>query len=136
MSKGHYCVKGFLCPKDAMEEKRNLNDKFMLRLPDGMRDAIKESAKKNNRSMNAEIVVALEMFLGVTGGEPLSDYDKPEDFDLRGLPEEEQLRRIVQTSAQTMYEGLKKAMRAQSANIENAPGLLPIDLSTEPDDYK
>lgn len=119
-----------------MEEKRNLNDKFMLRLPDGMRDAIKESAKKNNRSMNAEIVVALEMFLGVTGGEPLRDYDKLDDFDLRGLPEEEQLRRIVQISAQTMYDDLKKAMRAPSANIENAPELLPIDLSKEPDDYK
>lgn len=32
--------------------------------------------------MNAEIVVAPEIFLGVTGGEPLSDYDKPETFDL------------------------------------------------------
>jgi hypothetical protein len=117
-----------------MEEKRNLNDKFMLRLPDGMRDAIKESAKKNNRSMNAEIVVALEMFLGVTGGEPLRDYDNHEDFDLRGLPEEEQLRRIVQASAQTMYKDLKKAMRAPPANIENAPESLPFDLTGKPSD--
>jgi hypothetical protein len=117
-----------------MEEKRNLNDKFMLRLPDGMRDAIKESAKKNNRSMNAEIVVALEMFLGVTGGEPLRDYDKPETFDFRGLPEEEQLRRIVQATAQTMYEDLKKAIRAPSVNIENPPEPLPLDLIEKPSD--
>lgn len=32
----------------------------MLRLPDGMRDRIKAAAEKNNRSMNAEIVAALE----------------------------------------------------------------------------
>ncbi len=35
-------------------------DKFMLRLPDGMRDRIKLAAERNGRSMNAEIVRALE----------------------------------------------------------------------------
>lgn len=35
-------------------------DKFMLRLPDGMRDRIKAAAERNNRSMNAEIVSRLE----------------------------------------------------------------------------
>ena len=38
------------------------SDKFMLRLPDGMRERIKESAEKNSRSMNAEIVHALEQY--------------------------------------------------------------------------
>lgn len=33
-----------------------LQDKFNLRLPDGMRDAIAERAKRNGRSMNSEIV--------------------------------------------------------------------------------
>ncbi|CAH0133380.1 hypothetical protein SRABI05_00104 [Agrobacterium fabrum] len=33
---------------------------MMIRLPEGMRDRIKESAEKNNRSMNAEIVAVLE----------------------------------------------------------------------------
>ncbi len=41
-------------------EKRTLTDKFMLRLPDGMRDRIKHAAEKNNRSMNAEILATLE----------------------------------------------------------------------------
>ena len=36
------------------------SDKFMLRLPEGMRDRIAELAKQNNRSMNAEIVARLE----------------------------------------------------------------------------
>ncbi|WP_082452399.1 Arc family DNA-binding protein [Franconibacter pulveris] len=35
-------------------------DKFMLRFPDGMRDAIALRAKKNGRSMNAEIVQILQ----------------------------------------------------------------------------
>ncbi|MBA4774327.1 MAG: Arc family DNA-binding protein [Rhizobiales bacterium] len=36
-------------------------DKFMLRLPEGMRDRIKLQAERNNRSMNAEIVATLEI---------------------------------------------------------------------------
>lgn len=35
-------------------------DKFVVRLPNGMRDAIAERAKANGRSMNAEIVQTLE----------------------------------------------------------------------------
>lgn len=36
------------------------SDQFPLRLPDGMRDRIKSAADENGRSMNAEIVAALE----------------------------------------------------------------------------
>lgn len=35
-------------------------DKFVVRLPAGMRDAIAERAKKNGRSMNSEIVKIIE----------------------------------------------------------------------------
>ena len=35
-------------------------DKFMLRLPDGMRERIAQAAEKEGRSMNAEIVRRLE----------------------------------------------------------------------------
>lgn len=37
-----------------------IQERFMVRLPDGMRDRIAEAAKANNRSMNAEIVARLE----------------------------------------------------------------------------
>lgn len=37
-----------------------LQDKFNLRFPDGMRDAIAERAKRNGRSMNSEIVQILQ----------------------------------------------------------------------------
>lgn len=38
-------------------------NQFVVRLPDGMRDAIKAAAEHNNRSMNAEIVMALDYWL-------------------------------------------------------------------------
>lgn len=37
-------------------------DQFMVRLPDGMRDTLKEVAENKKRSMNAEIVARLEDF--------------------------------------------------------------------------
>lgn len=36
-------------------------DKFMLRLPDGMRERLKVAAKENNRSMNSEILSRLDI---------------------------------------------------------------------------
>lgn len=50
------------------------SDRFMLRLPDGMRDRIKVAAESNNRSMNAEIVATLE-----------EKYPPDHDAELRGL---------------------------------------------------
>lgn len=44
-------------------ENRTLKDQFMLRLPDGLRDKIKEVAKANNRSMNAEILHAIMLHI-------------------------------------------------------------------------
>jgi len=43
-------------PKTPNEEL----DKFLLRMPDGLRERIKAAAEMNNRSMNAEIVTTLE----------------------------------------------------------------------------
>lgn len=37
--------------------------KYIIRLPDGMRERIKEEAERNCRSMNAEIVFHLERAL-------------------------------------------------------------------------
>lgn len=39
------------------------SDKFMLRLPDGMRDQLKAAAEANNRTMNAEVVARLNASL-------------------------------------------------------------------------
>lgn len=45
---------------DEMAQPTQTDPQFKLRLPDGMRDRIKAAAEANNRSMNAEIVAALE----------------------------------------------------------------------------
>lgn len=42
------------------ERAPQLADKYIVRLPDGMRDKITELAKANNRSMNSEIVLMLQ----------------------------------------------------------------------------
>ncbi|ESZ37373.1 Arc family DNA-binding protein [Mesorhizobium sp. L2C067A000] len=49
-----------LMSKKPVQEPLQPQDKYVLRLPDGMRDRIKKSAEANKRSMNAEIVQALE----------------------------------------------------------------------------
>lgn len=49
----------------AEEQNRTLNDKFMLRLPDGMRDRLKSAAEANGRSMNAEIVTRVQQTFDV-----------------------------------------------------------------------
>lgn len=54
-------------------------DRFIVRLPDGMRDRIKAAAEENLRSMNAEIVARLEAsFLPGRG----TSYAKPNAADL------------------------------------------------------
>lgn len=45
-------------------------DKFIVRLPPGMRDNIAEAAKINGRSMNAEVIHRLEQSLAGEGGDP------------------------------------------------------------------
>jgi len=42
-------------------------DQFPVRLPDGWRDVIKSEAKKAHRSMNAEIVAAIETAMRIKG---------------------------------------------------------------------
>lgn len=45
-------------------QNRSYNDAYTLRLPDGWRDAIKDRAATNRRSMNQEILAALESVVG------------------------------------------------------------------------
>ncbi len=40
--------------------------KMMIRMPNGLRERIQESAKKNRRSANAEVVVVLEREFGAS----------------------------------------------------------------------
>lgn len=80
------------------------SDKFMLRLPDGMRDRIKAAADANNRSMNAEIVATLEEMYP----EPASDWSLSE-VDLM-------IRHIVAAKDRADYW-----LRLEAANARLAP---------------
>jgi len=46
-----------LTPRDTLEK---INEIMIMRLPDGMLGELKEAAKENNRSLNAEIIARLE----------------------------------------------------------------------------
>lgn len=55
-----------------MSDKDNPNfvERFTIRMPDGMRDAIADRAKANGRSMNSEIIQILQDALDGTGSPP------------------------------------------------------------------
>jgi hypothetical protein len=45
-------------------------ERFIVRLPEGMRDKIAQAAKANNRSMNAEVVARLDASFMQLGNDP------------------------------------------------------------------
>lgn len=51
--------------KELIKAPSRASDQFCIRFPDGMRDACKELAKKNYRSLNAELVSMIEAQLKV-----------------------------------------------------------------------
>ena len=70
MAVSHYCVKLSLWLTASMTQPQ---DKFIARLPDGLRERLKTAASRNKRSMNAELVHALELHL--TTGEYSVDLE-------------------------------------------------------------
>lgn len=58
-------------------------EKFMLRMPEGMRDRISREAKANGRSMNAELIARIEKTLeDDTALEKLADRVEELEADL------------------------------------------------------
>lgn len=70
-----------MCPtKQAVYSSRTA-DKFVVRLPDGMRERIAEVARNHHRSMNSEIIARLEQSLlqeGALGDDMNLRLDSPE----------------------------------------------------------
>lgn len=65
--------------KQAIYSSRTA-DKFVVRLPDGMRERIAEVARNHHRSMNSEIIARLEQSLiqeGALGDELSMRLDSP-----------------------------------------------------------
>jgi plasmid stability protein len=72
-------------------------DKFVVRLPDGMRERIADVARNHHRSMNSEIIARLEQSMlqeGALGDELNLRLDSPE----LSLHERELLQRFRQLS--------------------------------------
>jgi len=80
--------------KQAVYSSRTA-DKFVVRLPDGMRERIAEVARNHHRSMNSEIIARLEQSLlqeGALGDDLSMRLDSPE----LSLHERELLQRFRQ----------------------------------------
>lgn len=67
-------------------QNRTTVDQFMLRLPDGWRSLIKERAVKNRRSMNQEILAALESVVSAAEGAKFGDQTPPAASRTDALP--------------------------------------------------
>lgn len=63
-------------------------DKYIVRFPDGMRERLKNAAKANNRTLNAEIVARLQASFDKGKDRPISNYatvdhgDDPPPLDI------------------------------------------------------
>lgn len=80
-----------------------MQDKFNLRFPDGMRDAIAERAKRNGRSMNSEIVQILEDALNKESSEEIL-YTDSDVAEIAGVSVEtiQKLTLALRESAETL----------------------------------
>lgn len=82
------------------------SDKFMLRLPDGVRERIAEAAKANNRTMNAELVARILKTLEESPAQSVEQGEKI--FALPPMTEEalEAMKRI-EWKLETLAQGLQ-----------------------------
>lgn len=93
------------------------SDQFALRLPDGMRDKIKASAEENGRSMNAEIVFALERYFAFQG------------IDISSEPFTRQATDKVLDDSEMIAKGLRAARRLL-AQLEHAEEFAAAAIDT------
>lgn len=87
-------------------------DKFMLRFPDGMRDAIAERAKRNGRSMNSEIIQIIQDALDA----PFPGQKKV-TLDFGGNHE---IIEIDATNADSVMDGFAKLLPALQVLLANS----------------
>lgn len=76
-------------------------DKFVVRLPDGMREHIAEVAKQHHRSMNSEIIARLEhslLDLPILPEQPSRQVLNDKQLDALSHPERELLLRFREMS--------------------------------------
>lgn len=95
------------CFGDGMSEKQVRDyDKFMLRLPEGMREAIADRAQSNGRSMNSEIVQIIEDALA-------SNEKGSQGLDLTGVSEN-QMEYIIEVMSKKLVDKVGQALAAEN----------------------
>jgi len=88
-------------------------DRFILRLPDGLRERLASRAKANERSMNAEVIQILEEGMNETSTARIREL---EDI-LRGIERDEQLLRARLDEIRVRKEAAKdELMRRKMVN--------------------
>ena len=92
-------------------------DKFTVRFPDGMRDKIAEIAKKNNRSMNSEIILALEEYIKSKNKIDSTGYSN-ELFDFEKLARDITIK-IHEIFGEDGIKNLAKYGKIQAKQIKN-----------------
>lgn len=96
-------------------------DKFMLRLPDGMREKIKVAAEANKRSMNAEIVARLEATFRVKSAMLQSEIINPtKPLDLNDKEEAARVYRKALEHLERMLSEVKQDVRNLGENAKPA----------------
>lgn len=93
-------------------------DKFMLRFPDGMRDAVAERAKENGRSMNSEIIDMINNALYLPSiGQDAIDYmlELANSDDIDDLDDE--TREQVEAMLLQIVEKINKKIEQSSSNL-------------------
>lgn len=105
------------------------SDKFIVRLPDGMRDRIKVAADANGRSMNAEIVATLREAYPA----PIENSDIIELFE--ALPKEAQEeflhRYLSKIPIQDIEDGLIPGARTVKKLIEDETDDTPAAIKAK-----
>jgi plasmid stability protein len=117
----------------AMERKQP-GDKYIVRFPEGMRDRLAEEARRNGRSMNAEVVARIQATLdagdAVSAPQMLARFDRlalqvdalhkwmktqPTEGGIERLPDDhpDQVRLLQPGEAQKFAKGRLPAKKAR-----------------------
>lgn len=84
--------------------KPQIEDKYVLRFPDGMRDRLKDEAAKNGRSLNAEIIQRLSESL--TAVKRVTDFSKSSLIEGARIPLPPDLAEAIQKAAEKQRRSL------------------------------
>jgi hypothetical protein len=106
-------------------------EQFVVRLPDGMREQMKASAERNKRSMNAEIVSAIELWLNLENlGPSNNSVEEPSQVDEKPVKEDpivahfvngpDDVERAIAQMTDRYKADLRKAMLAMIPSSQKA----------------